>query len=45
MFLLWEGFKTCLVQMYRDSKEKETAIRKIYKLKQTGLAMMYITEF
>jgi len=31
--------------MYKDSEEKEIATRKIYKLKQTASAMMYITEF
>jgi len=45
MFLSWEGFKACLVQMYRDSKEEETVTRKLYKLKQTASAMVYITEF
>jgi len=45
MFLLWEGFKSCLVQMYGDSEEEETAIKKIYKLKQTASAMMYIIKF
>ena len=45
MFLLWEGFKACLVQMYGDSKEKETVTKKLYKLRQTALAIVYITEF
>ena len=45
MFLLWEEFKAHLVQMYRDFKEEETATRKIYKLKQTALVMVYTTEF
>jgi len=45
MFLLWEGFKSQLVQMYRDSKEEETATRKLYKLKQTVSAIVYIIEF
>ena len=45
MFLLWEGFKSQLVQMYKNSEEEETAIRKIYKLKQTALAIVYTTEF
>jgi len=45
MFLLWEDFKAHLVQMYRDFEEKETATRKLYKLKQTGSAMIYMTEF
>ena len=31
--------------MYRDSKEEETAIKKLYKLKQTASAIMYTTEF
>jgi len=45
MFLLWKGFKACLVQIYRDSKEEETAIKKMYKLKQTRSAIVYMTEF
>ena len=45
MFLLWEGFKSHLVQMYRDSEEEEMVTRKIYKLKQTTSAIMYMTEF
>ena len=45
MFLLWEDFKTHLVQMYRDFKEEEIVTRKIYKLKQTESAIVYITEF
>jgi len=45
MFLLWEGFKSQLVQIYGDSEEEETVIRKIYKLKQTASAIVYITEF
>ena len=45
MFLLWEGFKSQLVQIYGDSEEEETVIRKIYKLKQIALAMVYIIEF
>jgi len=45
MFLSWKDFKTYLVQMYGDFKEKKTATRKIYELKQTGSAIMYITEF
>ena len=45
MFSSWEDFKAQLVQMYRDSKEEETVIRKLYKLKQTGSAMMYTIEF
>jgi len=45
MFSLWEGFKACLVQMYRDFEEEETAIKKLYKLKQTGSAMVYTIEF
>jgi len=31
--------------MYGDFKEEETATKKIYKLKQTMSAMVYITEF
>ena len=31
--------------MYRDSKKEKTATRKLYKLKQTALAMMYTTKF
>ena len=45
MFLLWKGFKACLVQMYKDSEEEETAIRKIYKLRQPALAIVYMTKF
>ena len=45
MFLSQEGFKACLVQMYKDFKEEEIVTKKIYKLKQTGLAIVYITEF
>jgi len=45
MFSSWEGFKTRLVQIYGDFKEEEIVTRKIYKLKQTGSAMVYITEF
>jgi len=45
MFLLWEGFKAHLVQMYGDSKKKETTTKKLYKLRQTGSAMVYIIEF
>ena len=45
IFLLQKGFKAHLVQMYGDLKEEETATRKLYKLRQTGLAIMYITEF
>ena len=45
MFLLWKGFKTCLVQMYKDSKKEEIVTKKIYKLKQTGSAIIYIIEF
>jgi len=45
MFLLWEGFKACLVQIYGDSEEEETVTKKMYKLKQTGSAMVYMTEF
>jgi len=45
MFLLWEGFKTHLVQMYGDFKKEETATKKLYKLRQTASAIMYMTEF
>jgi len=45
IFSLWEGFKSQLIQIYNDSEEEKTAIKKIYKLKQTALAMMYTTEF
>jgi len=45
MFLLWEGFKAYLVQIYRDSEEEKTVTRKLYKLKQTALAIVYTTEF
>jgi len=31
--------------MYKDFKEEETATRKLYKLKQTGSAIVYTTEF
>jgi len=31
--------------MYGDFKEEEIAIRKIYELKQTESAIVYITEF
>jgi len=31
--------------MYNNAKEKETAIKKLYKLKQTSSAMMYMTKF
>jgi len=31
--------------MYRNSEKKETATRKLYELKQTALAIMYIIEF
>jgi len=45
MFLLWEGFKACLVQMYEDFEEEEIVTKKIYELKQTGSAIVYMTEF
>ena len=45
MFLSQEGFKAHLIQMYRNSEKKETATRKLYELKQTALAIMYIIEF
>jgi len=45
MFLLWEDFKVYLVQMYGDSEEEEIVTKKIYELKQTGSAIVYITEF
>jgi len=31
--------------MYGDSEEEEIVTKKLYKLKQTGSAMVYITEF
>ena len=31
--------------MYKDSEEEEMATKKIYKLKQTVSAIIYITEF
>jgi len=31
--------------MYGDSEEEEIVIKKMYKLKQTGSAMVYTTEF
>jgi len=45
MFLLWEGFKACFVQMYKDFKEEEIATRKLYKLRQTKSAIIYTIEF
>ena len=45
MFLLWEGFKSQLVQMYRDSEEEEIVTRKMYKLRQTVSAMVYTIKF
>ena len=45
MFLLQKGFKAHLVQIYGDSKEEETVTKKIYKLRQTASAIMYIIEF
>jgi len=45
MFLLWEDFKAHFVQMYRDSEEKKTVTRKLYKLRQTKSAIVYTTEF
>ena len=45
MFLLWEGFKSQLVQIYRDSEEEEMATKKIYKLRQTASAIVYMTKF
>ena len=33
MFLLWEEFKSYLIQIYRDFKEEETVTKKLYKLK------------
>ena len=45
MFLLQKGFKAHLVQIYKDLKEEETAIKKLYKLKQTVSAIVYTTEF
>jgi len=31
--------------MYGDLKEEEMATKKLYKLRQTALAIMYTTEF
>jgi len=31
--------------MYKDFEEEETAIRKMYELKQTESVMVYTTEF
>ena len=45
MFSLWKGFKAQLVQMYGNFKKEETATRKLYKFKQTMLAMVYMTKF
>jgi len=45
MFSLWEGFKAQLVQMYRDFKEKETAIKKLYELRQMVSAIVYMIKF
>jgi len=40
-----ERFKSCLVQMYKDSKKEKTATQKLYKLRQTTSAIMYTTKF
>jgi len=45
MFSLWEGFKAYLVQMYGDFEEEKTVTKKLYKLRQTESAMVYIIEF
>jgi len=45
MFLLWEDFKACLVQMYKDFEEEETVTRKLYKFRQTASAIVYTIEF
>jgi len=45
MFLLWEGFKVHFIQIYGDSKEEETVTKKLYKLRQTKSAIVYIIEF
>ena len=45
MFSLQEEFKSQLVQMYRNSKKEKTVTQKLYKLRQTVSAMIYITEF
>ena len=45
IFLSQEDFKAYLVQIYGDFEEEETVIKKMYKLKQTGSAIVYITEF
>jgi len=31
--------------MYKDFEEKKTVTKKLYEFKQTGSAMVYITEF
>ena len=45
MFSLWKGFKSHLIQMYRDFEKEKTVTQKLYKLRQTISAIMYITEF
>ena len=45
MFLLWAGFSNKFTQMYGDTKEKETATKKLYKLKQTSSVIVYTTKF
>ena len=45
MFSSQEGFKAQLVQIYRDFEEEEIVTRKLYKLRQTASAMVYITKF
>ena len=45
MFLLWKGFNNKFMQIYNNMKEKETVIKKLYKLRQTSSAMMYMTKF
>ena len=45
MFSTWKGFCNQFMQIYKNTKEEETVIWKLYKLKQTLSAMIYITEF
>jgi len=45
IFSSWEDFKAQLVQMYGDFKKEETVTRKLYELKQTESAIVYMTEF
>ena len=45
IFLLWEGFKAHLVQIYKKFEKEKTAIKKLYKFKQTASAIVYMTKF